>query len=64
MLSRLSNLGEKDRQSVKDLEGELGVTVLAYSMHDFKPASLSEDQLLKIQALENELGVFLVVVGD
>ena len=64
MLASLSNLEEKSLQSVKNLEGELGSTVLAYSIQDFKPANLSEDQLSMIQALENELKVSLVAIGD
>ena len=64
MLPSLSNLEEKSLQSIKNLEGELGSTVLAYSIHDFKPANLSEDQILKIQALETELKVALVAMED
>lgn len=63
LLASLSNLEEKSLEAVKNLEGELGATVLAYSMHDFKPASLSEDQISKIQALESELNVSLVAMG-
>jgi hypothetical protein len=63
MLASLSNLEEKSLQSVKTLEGEIGATVLAYSMHDFKPADLNEDQISKIQELESELKVSLVAMG-
>ncbi len=63
MLASLSNLEDSGLESVKNLESDLGATMLAYSIHDFTPAELSEDQLSKIKALESQLGVALVAVG-
>ncbi|HJM83233.1 MAG TPA: hypothetical protein QF720_06550 [Nitrospinota bacterium] len=64
MLASLSSLQDESLQSVQDLEKELGNTLLAYTIHDFKPAMLSEEQISKIKELEGELGVALVAMAN
>jgi hypothetical protein len=63
MLCSLSTkLGPEDLQAITALEQELGTPLLAFACHDLKPAEVSTDQLAKIQALENKLGLSLVAV--
>ncbi|WP_321496083.1 hypothetical protein [uncultured Desulfobacter sp.] len=62
MICSLSNLKDQDVAQIKDLEKELGVTMLAFSCHDTKPTTLENATLEKIQALEKNLGVALVAV--
>lgn len=57
-----SNVSESTLKTITNLEKELGKTLLAFSCHNLKPSTLSADQLKKIQALENKLGVSLVAV--
>ena len=65
MLCSLSTkLDDKALQAITDLEKELGMPLLAFSCHDFQPAQVQSDQLTKIQALENQLGLSLVAVRD
>ncbi len=59
-----SNLKETDVEQIKQLESELGVTVLAFSCHDFKPTELDKVSLDKIQSLEKNLGISLVAVQN
>ena len=63
MLCSLSNLETRDLDQIKSLEGELNQTLLAFSCHDSQPAVLDQDKLAKLQALEKELGIYLVAVG-
>ena len=49
-------------QTINNLEKDLGKTLLAFSCHDLKAASLNADELKKIQDAENKLGVSLVAV--
>ena len=62
MLCSLSNLKENQMQTIKELETELGVTLLAFSCHDAEPAMVGKDVLDKIQAAESKLGMSLVAV--
>jgi hypothetical protein len=64
MLCSLSTkLGSEDLQAINVLESELGIPILAFSCRaDLKPADVSTEQLAKIQALENKLGLSLVAV--
>ncbi len=64
MLCSLSNLKEQDIQQVRQLESELGVTVLAFSCHDTEPTILDKETLEKIQSVESKLGVSLVAVSS
>ena len=62
MLCSISNLKDHDVDQVKQLEAELGVTLLAFSCHDTEAALLEKETLEKIQAAERKLGLSLVAV--
>ena len=62
MICSLSNLNEDHVRDIKNLESDLGVTVLAFSCHDTQPAVVNKETLDKIQALEAKLGISLVAV--
>ncbi|MBM4289107.1 MAG: hypothetical protein FJ135_13380 [Deltaproteobacteria bacterium] len=63
MLCSLSTrLSSEDLQAITALEKELSTPILAFSCHDLKPADVNAEQLAKIQALENRLGMSLVAV--
>jgi hypothetical protein len=63
MLCSLSTkLGAEDLQAITALEQELGTPLLAFACWDLNPADVTPDQLAKIQALENKLGLSLVAV--
>lgn len=57
-----SKVEESTLQSIKDLEKDLGKTLLAFNCHNLNASTLSEDELKKIQALETNLGISLVAV--
>jgi hypothetical protein len=64
MLCSLANgLGDDDLGEITRLERDLGVTVLAYTCHEAKPASLDDTQLERLRELEDSLGVRLVAVA-
>lgn len=63
MLCSLSNkLGPEDLQAINALEKELATPLLAFACHNLKPTDVDAQQLTKIQALENRLGLSLVAV--
>ena len=64
MLCSLSTkLGSEDLKAINTLESELGTPILAFSCRaDLNPADVSTEQLAKIQALENKLGLSLLAV--
>ena len=64
MLCSLSTkLGAEDLKAINTLENELGTPLLAFSCRaELKPADVTTEQLAKIQALENHLGLSLVAV--
>lgn len=62
MLCSLSNLKNQDIDQIRQLESDLGITVLAFSCHDAKPDSLNNEALEKIQSAEKKLGISLVAV--
>ncbi len=62
MLCSLANLDSKKLDSLQKLEKNTGKVLLAYACHEAKPAVLSQDELNRIQALENELGVAVVAL--
>ena len=58
-MHRYANLSEMDAAKLRALENEMQDKILlAYKK--MSPAKLSEEQLIKIQALEKELGVIIV----
>lgn len=62
LCSLATKLGPEELQAITALEKELAVPLLAFACHDLKPAPVNPDQLAKIQALENRLGLSLVAV--
>lgn len=63
MLCSLSTkLGEGELQAITDLEREIGHTLLAFSCHSLDPAKLQQEQLNRLQEVEQKLGVSLVAV--
>ncbi len=62
MLYPLANLEADKLNAVKALEKEIGSPVVAFTAVDANTANLPEDQLEKLQELENELDVVLVAV--
>ena len=64
MICSLSNLNSQDLDQIKAVEADVGQPLLAFSCHDFSPATLSADKLEKIQALEKKLGVALVAINS
>jgi hypothetical protein len=63
MLCSISTrLGERELAEIRDLEGELGHTLLAFSRHPVDASELTDEQLDKVQRLEDRLGIALVAV--
>jgi hypothetical protein len=62
LCSLATKLTPEDLQAINALEKELAVPLLAFACHDLKPAAVNSEQLGKIQALENRLGISLVAV--
>ena len=63
LCSLTSGLSEPQLEEIKRLEGELDVTILAYSCHSAEPAGIDERQLARIRELEERLGLSLVAVA-
>jgi len=64
MLSSLSKLSPEELEEVRELERELGKTLLSYSSYDVVAEDLSEDELVRVRELEAKLGTALVVVRE
>ncbi|MCB2193583.1 MAG: hypothetical protein KQI62_18560, partial [Deltaproteobacteria bacterium] len=62
MICSLSSLNDQDIAKIKQLESDLGQTLLAFSCHAIQLAQLDEAKLDKIQDLEKSLGISLVAV--
>lgn len=62
LCSLSSKLNEENLNSIRNLEKEIGKTLLAFTCHKIEPSALSESQLSKIQKLENDLSISLVAV--
>ena len=62
MLYPVASLEADQLKAVRDLESEIGSTVVALSSVDADTANLPDDKLRKLQALEEELDVVLVAV--
>jgi hypothetical protein len=62
LCSIATKLGEGDLREIASLEEELGATVLAFACHPLDAADLSAEQLERVKALEDGLGVALVAV--
>ena len=62
MLSSLSKLSSEQLQEIRELEREMGKTLLSYSSYDVVTDNLSEEELEKVQELERRLETALVAV--
>jgi hypothetical protein len=62
LCSIATKLEESDVRAIESLEKDLGTTVLAFSCHALDAADLSPEQVERIRALEERLGVALVAV--
>lgn len=60
MFCSASKLDDGKLGAIRDLEQELGKTIVAYSCTNPEPGNLSKDELMKIKALEETLAVTLV----
>ena len=64
MICSLSGkINDGDLKEIQSLEKEIGKTLLAFSCHDLKAASVTDAELDRIQSLEKKLGLSLVAVG-
>ncbi|MFP4479952.1 MAG: hypothetical protein ACLFOA_03695 [Desulfohalobiaceae bacterium] len=55
-------MSEQDLSAIQSLEQELGRPVLALSCQQTPPAQLTAEQVLKLQEMENRLGMTLLAV--
>jgi len=62
MLSSLSKLSSEQLQEIRELESEIGKTLLSYSSYDVITDNLSDEELDKVQELERRLETTLVAV--
>lgn len=62
LCSIATRLREADLSEIASLEKDLGTTVLAFACHPLDAADLSDEQLERVKALEDKLGVALVAV--
>jgi len=62
MLCTISNLNQEHLDAIRQLEKELGKTLLAFSCHDIQTSQINASELKKIQDLENKLSLSLVAV--
>ncbi|KIC21235.1 hypothetical protein [Leisingera sp. ANG-Vp] len=62
MLYPLATLESEKLDAIQALEKDIGSPVVALAGVDTDTAALPEDQLKKLQELEEELGVVLVAV--
>lgn len=62
MLYSVANLKSDTLEAVQSLENELGKTLIAFSKLDVEATRMTRQELVKLQALEEELDVCLVAV--
>jgi len=60
-LCALSSLDQNQINAIQNLEKDLGKRLLAYSCHHIELARLNDEGLQKVNNLQNELGVILLV---
>lgn len=60
MFCSASQLDDGKLDAIRELEQELGKTIVAYSCTNPEPGDLSQAELMKIKALEDKLAVTLV----
>jgi hypothetical protein len=64
MICSLSNLSENDLKEINQLETEIKAPLLAFSCHDVSSAILTDDALVKVEALEKKLGISLLALSS
>jgi hypothetical protein len=64
LCSIATRINESTLETIKNLEKDLGKTLLAFKCHKLNPSTLSTEQLHKIKEVENSLGVSLVAVEE
>ncbi|RJQ81890.1 MAG: hypothetical protein C4519_08400 [Desulfobacteraceae bacterium] len=62
LCSIATNINESTLQTIKDLEKELGKSLLAFKCHEVKPSMVNGKELDKIKEVEKSLGISLVAV--
>ncbi|RJP15568.1 MAG: hypothetical protein C4520_20115 [Candidatus Abyssobacteria bacterium SURF_5] len=63
MICSIGKIKEKDLDEIKELEEELGKTILAFQCsHKMTPAELKEDELERLRKTEEKLHLTLVAV--
>ncbi len=60
LCSYAMKLGQGELEEIAALEKDLGTFVLAFACQPLEPATLSPDQLQRVRAIEDKLGVVLV----
>ena len=63
MLYTFSDLDNERLRKVQNVEKETGLKLLALNAVDVEPATIQDDALEHIQALERDLGMTLVAVS-
>jgi hypothetical protein len=63
MLWGFSVLKDEQVKAINELEGKMGITLLAFSGLNISNAELTKEDLEEIQNLEKELGLSLVAVN-
>ena len=63
MLYAFSHLDNERLRKVQNVEKETGLKLLALNAVDVQPATIQDDALKDIQALERDLGMTVVAVS-
>ncbi len=59
-----SKIGKQQLETIDQLEKELETMILAFSCNDVLAAQLSKEQLSRLQAIEQEIGVSLIALSS
>ncbi len=62
MICSYAAMDDNKLETLQRVEKEMGQTLLAFSCHEMRPAQLTPEQLERIQALEEDLGVVIVAL--
>ena len=57
---KLANLPNEIIEEIKELENELGISLIAYVSEDNSYAQLSEEEIKKVKLLESKLKIILL----
>lgn len=64
MLTTLSSLSEAQIEAIRQLEQEMGKTILSFSGYELPPDELTPEELARIRELERQTGTMLVAVRE